>query len=373
MENYYQESGRAGRDGKAAHCIIFFRAADAFRQSTMVFTEHMGLQNLYAMLRYCLNRAECRRAVIARCFGEKWAESDCDGSCDICTLYSPVSSRESGASTSAAGPRERGVACTYSEWDVTDHCKMLVELTEAEQEKSKRSTALMMMDLWQQRLRKMKKKSPSLSTEDREHVLLTAIVDGVLKEDFHFTPYSTISYIGLGRKAQAVKRGIARVRIRTQTVARSDGEGVTSTARAHDERVKSLPITSERVDAKVSSSSIHSRSVAVSASKLSGRGRTKRTSPKATHQGKMAATDSVDELGNRKKDSVKRKLPQMLLSSSGLLSDDILPLKRLKFGSSALPAGGDVSSEGSHAAGDVSSEGGHRGTDNRVVIELDSD
>ena len=38
MENYYQESGRAGRDDKKAWCIQYFRFQDIFRQSAMVFT-----------------------------------------------------------------------------------------------------------------------------------------------------------------------------------------------------------------------------------------------------------------------------------------------------------------------------------------------
>lgn len=42
LENFYQESGRAGRDGLPAWSILFYRFADVFRQSSMVFTEQTG-------------------------------------------------------------------------------------------------------------------------------------------------------------------------------------------------------------------------------------------------------------------------------------------------------------------------------------------
>ena len=50
-----QESGRAGRDDQKAHCIVYWRLSDLFRLSTMVFTEQTGLDNLYAMMAYCLD------------------------------------------------------------------------------------------------------------------------------------------------------------------------------------------------------------------------------------------------------------------------------------------------------------------------------
>merc|ERR1719474_1033614 len=137
------------------------------------------------MVGYCLSADTCRRNIIAEHFLETWQPIPCNKMCDICD----------GATTNRAD-------------NITEYCQAALKILESAKVKEVRLTGLKLVDALMGKGAsniKLPGWKGSASRDRTEMIVAYLMVEGFIKEDFHFTPYTTISYfVSGGRQARDI-------------------------------------------------------------------------------------------------------------------------------------------------------------------------
>ncbi|KAJ7654965.1 ATP-dependent DNA helicase [Mycena polygramma] len=231
MDGYYQESGRAGRDGKDSDCVLYYRPADFSHISAMMSGEREGAAKLHSMLSFAQELVECRKVGFAKYFSHSsqlsmssWATEDSDalaacGHCDNCTRP----------------------ADSFERKDVTMEAWQVLKVADAVQHSGGQLTLTMLADLARGNGggtygvggggRKGKGKGRekekvdmdldllcggkvNLKKDELESLLVELLVQRYLIEKYHSTTYTTVVYLMTGPLAMRLTR-IPRDRVKT--------------------------------------------------------------------------------------------------------------------------------------------------------------